>query len=105
MTSDLHTELQSSLEEREKIEEALAIRDKKDRKLISAYCAENDPADIYRILDLLIKFNGLPDYDRETVESFKNGYPGKLSVKLILAFEDIMDIYSKFLESGGNDDE
>lgn len=105
MTKDLLEKLKESLQERADIERQLAERDKKDKKVISMYCAENAPADIYRTLKLLEKYNGLPEHDKYVVDNFNATYPKKLTVQLILEFEDVKDIYRRYLESGGNDDE
>ena len=50
---ELQDMLQTSLAERAGLEELLAKQDKKDKKVISVYCANNNPADIYRTLKLL----------------------------------------------------
>lgn len=105
MTDELQKSLQESVDEWGNIEKSKAIQEKKDKKIISKYCAENDPADIYRTLKLLNKYEGLPQHDKIIVESFEAKYPNKLTTKIILDFEDVKDIYSKYLESGGNDNE
>ena len=99
MTNELQTALQESIYQLEKIEKLEAVQRKKDQKTISKYCAEHDPADIYRTLKLLNNFDGLPSHDKEIVKNFKEKYPNDLSTKLILEFEDVKDIYNKFLES------
>ena len=47
----------------------------------------------------------MPKHDKEVVEEFKKNYPEELNIKLIHSFLDVKDIYSQYLESGGDDDE
>lgn len=101
MGNEIQEALQESVEEWAKIEKLEAVRKKKDQRIISKYCADNDPADIYRILKLLNRLDGLPSHDKETIKSFESKYPNNLSTKLILEFEDVKDIYSKYLEQEG----
>ena len=75
-------------------------RNKKDKRIISEYCAKNKNADIIRILELLEKYDGLPSHDRDIVNEFKNSYPDSLTVKMIHSFEDTRDIYREYLEYG-----
>lgn len=105
MSEELDTLLQESAKQWAKIEELKAQQEKKDRKAISMFCAENAPDDITRVLELLIKRGGLPEHDKEIVVEFKEKYPEKLTVALILEFYDVKDIYKRYLESGGYDNE
>ena len=75
----------------------------KDQKIISQYCGKNVYADIITTLELLLKYPGLAKHDQETVKKFKECYPNELTVELIHKYEDILDIYNKFLESGGEE--
>lgn len=102
---DIKAMMQESLADRAIIEQNLAERDKKDRKIISLYCARNKEADIIRIIELLLKFNGMAGHDKETIREFKTKYPDKLNVKLLNDFLDVKDLYKEYLESGGDDDE
>lgn len=77
----------------------------KDKKIISHYCADNKHADITTTLELLLKYSALPEHDEETIKEFKQSYPSKLSVDIIHRFEDVKDIYSSYLESGGEYDD
>lgn len=103
MDENLEKDIQESLDDRARIEKELAEREKKDLKIISRFCAENNSADMYNILTLLEKYNGIADHDKRTVEDFRQSYPGKLTVKLISMFNDVKDIYSRYLESGGEE--
>ena len=69
------------------------------------YCSENNYADVVRTLDLLLKYPGMAGHDHKTVEEFKEAYPQKLTTKMIMDFEDIKDLYRRYLESGGENDE
>lgn len=103
MDESLGKKLQDSEVEWARIQRQIAEREKKDRRIISEYCAKNDIADIYHILELLEKYDGMPDYDKETVVEFRGNYPKKLTVDLIHRYEDLKDIYNNYLESGGVD--
>lgn len=105
MTNELQNLLQESVDKWGEIEESMAMQEKKDQKIISKYCADNDPSDIFSTLNLLNKHKGLPLHDKDTVKNFESKYPDKLTTKLILEFEDVKDIYRKYLESGGSDNE
>ncbi len=105
MDSNLEKKLQESEAEWADIERLKAAREKKDQKILSIYCAMNRPADIIHTIELLAKYNGLPQHDKEIVENFKNSYPDKITVKLLHAFLDTKDIYKEYLESGGSCDE
>lgn len=101
MDETLEKEFQDSEEEWAEIERLKAIREKKDKRIISIFCANNDEVDMLRILNLLEKYPGMPSHDKEIVYEFKKNYPKELTVKLIHSFLDVMDIYSRYLESGG----
>lgn len=103
MEETLEKKLQESEAEWAKLERLIAEREKKDKRIISEYCANNNSADIYNILELLEKYDGMPEYDKETVSEFKDNYPIKLTVNLIHRYEDLKDIYNEYLESGGAD--
>lgn len=105
MDKKLEKEFQESEEEWAKIEQLKAEREKKDRKLISKFCASYESADMVNIIALLEKHQGMPKHDIEIVTEFKSNYPSTLSVKLIHSFLDVKDIYSRYLESGGNADD
>lgn len=102
MDEALEQQFQDSEKEWAEIERLKAIREKKDRRIISIFCAQNDPADMINILSLLEKYSGMPQHDKEIVYDFKRKYPNDLTVKIIHSFLDVMDIYSQYLESGGN---
>ncbi|MBD5395897.1 MAG: hypothetical protein HDR71_16920 [Lachnospiraceae bacterium] len=104
MDENLEKQFQESEAEWAEIEEKKAIREKKDKRIISMFCASNNQADMVQILNLLEKHNGMPDHDKEVIVSFKECYPGSLTVKLLHSFLDVKDIYSQYLESGGKDD-
>lgn len=97
--------LQESLTQWSEIDQITLERQRKDKRLISEFCAMNNKADIIRILTLLIKYGGLPEHDREVVETFERNYPKSLTTKMIAEFNDVRDIYSEYLESGGIDNE
>lgn len=105
MDKELEKEFQESEEEWAKIEQQKAEREKKDRKLISRFCASYEHADMVNIITLLEKYQGMPKHDKEIVTEFKSNYPSTLNVKQIHNFLDVKDIYSKYLESGGNADD
>ena len=86
---------------RYELEEKERKRTLKDQNIISRYCGKNDYADITTTLELLLKYPGLAKHDQETVEKFKECYPKKLTVGMIHEYEDVVDIYSEYLESGG----
>lgn len=100
MNEDLEKQFQESEKEWAEIEKNKTIRMQKDRRIISNYCASNKDADIYHILQLLEKYSGMPTYDEEMINEFKENYPKTLTVKMIHNFEDIKDIYHEYLESG-----
>lgn len=75
----------------------------KDKEIISEYCARNRYADIISTLELLLKYPGLAKHDYETVQKFKESYPRELTVELIYKYEDVLDIYNEYLESGGEE--
>lgn len=102
MDETLEKEFQDSEEEWAEIEKLKAIREKKDKKIISKFCANNDQADMLKILSLLEKYPGMPSHDKDVVFEFKKKYPNELTVQLIHSLLDVMDIYSQYLESGGN---
>lgn len=102
MDDSLEKEIQDSLEERAYLEQQLAERDKKDLRIISRFCAANDAADMYHTLELLNKYPGMPSHDKKTVNEIgKSSREGKLTVKLIAKYNDIINLYSRYLESGG----
>lgn len=105
MDNDLKLMMQDSLEEWASIEQRQAEREKKDKKIISIYCSQNKQADVIHIIELLMKFNGMAGHDKDTVKSFKEKYPDKLNVKTLSDFLDVTDLYSEYLESGGNSDD
>lgn len=105
MNDELEKRMQDSEIEWAKIQELTAERQRKDKRIISEFCAANDEADIKRTLDLLNKYNGMPNHDKEIVNEFNTSYPRELTVKLIHNFLDVKDLYRKFLESGGDDNE
>ncbi len=101
MDETLERKLQESEAVWAEIEKMTAEREKKDKRIISEYCASNNSADIYNILELLEKYDGMPEYDQETVTQFKANYPKLLTVNLIHRYEDLKDIYNEYLELGG----
>lgn len=101
MDENLENDMQESLSEWATIEKTISERQKKDRIIISKYCATHKDVDIINILNLFDKYNGLPSHDDEIIKDFKSKYPKDLTVKSIKAFEDVKIIYSDFLESGG----
>lgn len=105
MDENLEKQLQESESDWAEIEKHVAEREKKDKRIISQFCASNKQADMVRILDLLEKHNGMPNHDKEIVIEFKKCYPKELNTKLIHSFLDVRDIYSIYLESGGDDSE
>ncbi|MEY8265146.1 hypothetical protein AALA79_02015 [Lachnospiraceae bacterium 64-25] len=105
MDENLEREFQESESDWAEIEKLKAEREKKDKRIISQFCASNKQADMVRILELLVKHNGMPGHDKEIVSEFKRCYPEELNVKLIHSFLDVKDIYSTYLESGGDDNE
>lgn len=101
MDKILAEQCQESLDEWAEIEKTEAERRKKDNRIVSNYCAENKEADIIHILELLDKHKGaMPKHDEIIVDTFKHNYPKTLTVKMIVEFEDIKDIYSEYLEMG-----
>ncbi len=105
MDENLERQFQESEADWAEIEKAKAEREKKDRKIISKFCAENTQADMFQVLELLEKYNGMPQHDKDIVDEFRKCYPSNLTVKLIHSFLDVTDIYSRYLESGGNENE
>lgn len=105
MDENLEKKFQESESEWAEIDRLITEREKKDKRIISQFCATNKQADMVRILKLLEKHNGMPKHDKEVVEEFKKNYPEELNIKLIHSFLDVKDIYSQYLESGGDDDE
>lgn len=105
MDGKLEQELQESAEEWANIKKMEAERVKKDNKIISMFCAENHPADIYTTIQLLLKYNGMPTHDKETVEEFNKKYPGDLNIDLLHRYLDLKDIYHEYLELGGECDD
>ena len=101
MNDNLEEMMEQSEEEWAEIEKQIAQREKKDKKIISMYCAENRLADVVNIIELLEKHNGMPDHDREVVQEFKKQYPQMLTVKVLKSFMDVQLIYQGYLESGG----
>ena len=77
----------------------------REKSAISIYCSENNYADVVRTLDLLLKYPGMAGHDHKTVEEFKEAYPQKLTTRMIMDFEDIKDLYRRYLDSGGENDE
>ena len=75
----------------------------KDQAIISRYCGSNSYADIISTLELLLKYPGLAKHDHETIQKFKESYPSELTVELIHKYEDILDVYSEYLESEGEE--
>ena len=104
MDENLEKQFQESEKEWAEIEKLKSIREKKDKRIISIFCAQNDQADIIRILGLLEKYPGMPQHDKDIVYEFKKKYPNELTVKLIHSLLDVMDIYNQYLESGGDID-
>lgn len=105
MDKEFENELLESLGEWSDIEKHTEERMRKDKRIISRFCANNDAADIFHILKLLEKYDGLAEHDRETVEMMKLKYPKELDSKLLYDYLDMTDIYSKYLESGGECDD
>lgn len=105
MSYTLREEIEESLSEHAEIEKRLYNRELKDRKIISRYCADNSKTDIERTLDLLDQYEGMPDHDRETVNTFRKMYPNELTIKIIEEFSDVQDIYSRYLMNGGDDND
>ncbi|MCR2050649.1 hypothetical protein NSB25_25790 [Acetatifactor muris] len=105
MDDNITKGLQDSLSEWSKIDKLIADRENKDKRIISTFCAANDPADMKQILDLLEKHNGMPKHDKDVVYEFKDKYPSNLNTKLISNFLDVKDIYSQYLESGGKNND
>ena len=105
MGEDIKSELADSLAEWAKIEQQQAEREEKDKKIISAYIAQNDGADIVRTLELLKKHRYLPNHDIEVIKEFEEHFPQKLTAPILARYLDVTDIYSKYLESGGENDD
>ena len=105
MDEKLEMQFQESEADWAEIEKLTAEREKKDKRIISEFCASNKQADMVRILDLLEKYNGMAEHDKKIVNEFRKCYPKDLSVKIIHNFLDVKDIYSRYLESGGDDNE
>lgn len=105
MNRDLEELMQNSLDEWADIEERIARREKQDKKIISIYCSQNDRADVIHTIELLEKYNGMPQHDTDIINNFKEQYPKNLKVQTIHDFLDVQDIYSAYLESGGNADD
>ncbi len=105
MDKEFENELLDSLDEWSDIERLIEERTKKDKKIISKFCANNDSADIFHILELLEKHKGLPEHDRETVKMMKLKYPKELDCRLLNDYLDMTEIYNKYLESGGGCDD
>lgn len=87
MDESLECMFQKSEEEWAEIDKLKAMREKKDRKIISIFCADNNPTDVFHTIELL------------------NKYPEKITVPLLHKYFDIKDLYKKYLESGGEYDE
>lgn len=85
------------------LEEKKGKRTLKDQNIISKYCGRNNYADIISTLELLLKYPGLAKHDHETIQKFKESYPNELTVELIHKYEDILDVYSEYLESEGEE--
>lgn len=100
MDENLEKQFQESENDWADIQRKTDIRNQKDRRIISQYCAKNKEADIIHTLKLLEKFKGMPNYDEELLNEFRENYPKTLTVKMIHDFEDIKDIYREYLESG-----
>lgn len=94
-------EIQQSLSEWAEIEKKQELRQKKDERLISQFCADNSHADVIRTLNLLEKYKGMPKHDCERVISFKNNYPDNITVQDIAGYQDVTDLYARYLELGG----
>ena len=105
MDEKLKNDLNKSLEEWADIEKRRALQEKKDRQIISIYCAKNDISDVYRTIELLKKHRGMPSYAKETVITFEENYPNSLTAQIICDYEDTKDIYKDYLEKGGDEDE
>lgn len=112
MDKRIQEDMQSSMEEwadiqeqKYKLEQREKERKKKDQQIISRYCASSTKADIFRTLELLLKFGGLPRHDEEIANNFKEAYPKDLTLAKIAEFEDMKMIYKKQLESGGEYDD
>lgn len=98
-------QISESLDEWADIQKKMAEREKKDKKIISRFCANNTAADIGHILELLLKYDGMSGDDKKSIEEFKSSYPNKLTIPMLGDFLDIKDIYKEFLESGGENDD
>lgn len=105
MGGDIKSELADSLAEWAKIEQQQAEREDKDKKIISAYLAQNNGADILRTLELLKKYEYMPDHDIEVIKEFEEHFPKKLTTPILSRYLDVADIYSQYLESGGKNDD
>lgn len=105
MDDNIAKGLQESLSEWSTIDKLIAERESKDKRIISTFCAANDPADMMQILDLLEKHKGMPKHDKDIVYEFRDKYPFDLNTKLISNFLDVKDIYSQYLESGGGNND
>lgn len=103
MDENLEKRMQESESDWADIEKRTAERIKKDKRIISDFCASNKRADMFQILELLEKHGGLPEHDDEIVKKFRESYPQQLTVKLIHDFLDVTDIYSQYLEFGGDE--
>ena len=100
MNENLEKQFQESESEWAEIEKSTAIRKQKDKRIISQYCAVDNEADIIHTLELLEKYRGMPEHDQEILSEFKKNYPKTLTVKVIHNFEDVRDIYQRYLEFG-----
>ena len=105
MDKDIKKLTEESFEEWADIEQKQAEREKKDKKIISLYCSQNLQADVFQIIELLMKFKGMAGHDKDTVMAFKEKYPDKLNIKLLHDFLDVKDLFKEYLESGGTGDE
>lgn len=105
MDRELDELMQESEFEWSEIQKQIAIREMKDRRIISKFCANNKHGDIIRSIELLEKNEGLPGHDKEVLGNFKQEYPDNLKVRTLHDFLDIQDIYSSYLESGGNEND
>lgn len=104
MDDVLEKQVQESEEEWAEIEKTIKIREQKDKDIISHFCA-NNYADIARTLELLKKHKGMPKHDQERVNTFDKHYPDNITLKDILGYLDVKDIYRQFLESGGENND
>lgn len=105
MNGELKELIQASKEEWADIQKQISERERKDKIIISKICAKNDYADVVNIIRLLKKHNGLPEHDQQTIDEMEKNYPKKLTLDLLERYFDVVDVYSDYLENGGDEDE